>query len=433
MADFVVMITTDTETFLIDSVDNFQIRATSEMTSHPMVNGDVIGDHLITHPTIISMSGSFSMKGSTNNASLGTVQKQFEALKKDGAICTVAKINANNKEFRFLKRINMVLTAIVWTEYINSLDFDFTFTQVLYGEIIEKTVSSTIKNLPDIMEPVTLKCEGTLVSENDLYGMILTALEKSGIVDRQFLEQVVGTATTASYVIGGIIVVYLGSAAWAGITAGVTAMLGGAGAAASWSAAVGAATAVPGVGWIIAVGAVIVIGIGYLIYEAVQANKLKYKAFKSNYSDYEEQRNENDRFVKMMDAIYRQVSQINTWMKVYTFTQNSSQETLLNIGGQYYVFTFNKNNVTVSPSYRVRISDFNGRAIKTGVVTGIEASSCNASNAFTSIPGGDGQSYKIYFLGDSSNLTKMQILISSIDPSDLSNKLIKLIESAINN
>ena len=43
-ADYAVLITTPSGSHMLDAVDNFQVTGQNEMTSHPMVTGDVVGE-----------------------------------------------------------------------------------------------------------------------------------------------------------------------------------------------------------------------------------------------------------------------------------------------------------------------------------------------------------------------------------------------------
>lgn len=431
MSDYAVVITTPSGSHLLDAVDNFQISEQNEITSHPMVSGDVVADHVIVQPCSISFSGSISLNGSTPVKSLSSVQKTFENLKDKATLCTVAKVKTANNEFRFLKRNNMVLSGIVWIEKINSLDFTFSFTQVLLDNVQVTQVASG-KYLPDIVEPRTLTFQGTLISAEELYKQIIEALISSGVVDQQFLEQAISSGILVG--IGATVTLTaLVALGYAGV--GVFAGLAGTG-----LAAAGASATVPVVGWVVAAAAIGIAvaawGIGTLISEAIEAGKLKYKAFKSDFSDYEEQRAENERFAKMMDEIYQNVSVVNDYFKCYGFDSDEPQECMLNIGGTYHVFTFTRNNV--SSSWNCKVTAFTGSGEKQIASKKIsfarEYGGLSGGSAFCSINSSNSSgssTYYVYFVGNQ-KLTESFMLVASIEPSKFTEKLTEIINDSIN-
>ena len=127
--------------FLLDTVDDTTINSTSNLSSHPIAQGDIISDHMYRAQSTISLTGSYSLNSGTN-LNLGTgvtrlavFESIFETIKNQGVICELLKISKDNSSnSRFLRRTNLVLTSIEWTEKINSLDFDFTFTQIITSE-----------------------------------------------------------------------------------------------------------------------------------------------------------------------------------------------------------------------------------------------------------------------------------------------------------
>lgn len=128
---------TDTNVML-DTIDDVNVGSSSVLTKHPIVNGDIISDHMYKEAITVQISGSFSLNGgtlvdiNTSGSTLSNIQKLFERLKNEGIICTLMKVTTDaTQNIRFLQRNNMVLTDIGWREKINSMGFNFTFTQVL--------------------------------------------------------------------------------------------------------------------------------------------------------------------------------------------------------------------------------------------------------------------------------------------------------------
>lgn len=138
-------------TILLDTINETTVNTSSNLTQHPIVNGDIVADHMYKDPITISLSGSFSLNGGTlmNIASTGSalsnIQTLFEKIKNEGIVCSLMKVMTDSKQnMRFLERNNMVLTSIRWTEKVNSMDFSFSFTQVLTqtGAILSQNSTS---------------------------------------------------------------------------------------------------------------------------------------------------------------------------------------------------------------------------------------------------------------------------------------------------
>lgn len=427
-ADYAVLITTSSGSHMLDAVDNFQVAGQNEMTSHPMVTGDVVGDHIIVQPCQITFNGTISLNASSPVKSLSSIQKIFEDLKDNGTLCTVAKVKTANNEFRFLKRNNMVLTGIVWTEHINSVDFNFTFNQALLDNVAVTQVAAG-KFLPDIVEPRTLTFQGTLISTEELYNEIIKALINSGVVEEQFWEQAINSGVLAGVAAVGAVAAFT--------AAGMTTVISGTAVGAAIAAA-GASSSIPVAGWVVA-GVILLSvaawGITNLIMEAIEAGNLKFKAFKADFEDYEKERAENERFASMMDQIYTQVSVVNDWFRCYGFDSDDSQECMLNIGGTYHVFTFTRNNV--ASKWTCTVTAFNGsgesQICSKNISFAKEYGGLGSGDAFCKIKstsGSEDTTYYVYFVG-SGKLTESFMLVASIEPSKFTESLIDVIKSAI--
>ena len=431
MSEFAVMIATPSKQYFFDAIDSFQVSANNQITRHPLPNGEEIADHMIVDPCNVTISGDFSMNASSRVTSLATLQKEIEDIKDNGVLCTVARCKLDGKEFRFMKRTNMCLTGVTWVEGINSMSFTFNFQQVMIYNVVERRKTNDIQNLPDITAPTTLNCVGSLISDTELLQLILQALIDSGIVEQEFWLSLGQYSLGTAVAVGGAV---LASVGISGIAAagGVSAVLGG-------IAAGGAATAWTGVGLIVAaIAGIALIGVG--IYGAAtgsqrlteasesksqlrQLKNVTYKTFKKQ-SDAEKQRDEVTRFNKMMDAIYSQVSALNSYIRCYTFEENTSQETMINVGSDYLVFTFRRNNV--NDDYSLRISDLDNVNQFSGMMTAADTENLSNDNALCSI-----NDHSIHVVGDMSDLTKCTLIVSSIDIAKFNDALIDLIESAI--
>ena len=402
-ADFGVLITTPNNSFFIDSVSTFTVNGQNEMTSHPMISGDIVGDHIIVKPCTINVSGSFGMNASTKY-NLANIEKTFEDIKDKAISCTVAKCKANGKEFRFIKRRNMILTGINWDEGINSLGFTFTFSQILVDNVIERSATTT-NNLPNTYSLETLSISDSIIDTNELIKQIINIMVDKKIVTYQFLDTV-----SAMTPLGGWVPIIANLASGKEVTAedikraGVKSILATTGA-----------------------------GLIYYLYKLIADSSTYISAFKvystNSAEEYEKQRQENKRFAELMDDILSNVSYMNDFYKTYKFNADGEQEVTLLIGNDYYTLRLTQNNL--NKRYQVQLLDFNDNIIKTAPLTKYtDFSKLSKNNAFVKITTRD-NTYTVHFLGADNDLRNSEIVVSSVDPTKFSEQLGRIIVESL--
>lgn len=80
-----------------DKINENITTSTSDITTHPLVNGDVIADHMYRNPVNVNVSGTFSLNGNQrtqyfgSNDRLTNIETLFEKIKKQGIFCTLKK------------------------------------------------------------------------------------------------------------------------------------------------------------------------------------------------------------------------------------------------------------------------------------------------------------------------------------------------------
>ena len=144
MGRIVVLITarvkSGSKSYYLDTIEDTSVSSEIQLTPQPLPTGDTITDHYYLDPKTMTISGELSLNGNTYfstsgaliNNTLAYAQEEFEQLQKEGVLCTISKLNYDNKNTPlFKKRSNMVLKSISWTEKINSVSFTFTFHEVL--------------------------------------------------------------------------------------------------------------------------------------------------------------------------------------------------------------------------------------------------------------------------------------------------------------
>lgn len=350
--------------FEFDVVKNASISERSSLTTHPLVNGDVIGDHLFREPTSITIDGTFSLNGNKptnfqgNGSRLYNIQQTFRRIKNEGIKCRIVKTSkSDNIATRFSTYENMVLTGIRWTEKQNSLGFSFNFVEVLSVDVEEVSyeVDVTDENLPAITDAMTLDFTDTLLDWDEIDKIVLNQLINVELISSEFLQGCVETALKAwgGLVVGGVIGEVVGVT-----LIGFKVLLG-----------IGVASAgVPIIGWI-AVGVIGVIGAiaGAIIaaYNSIKKHdaqrKYKIKAFKL-YKDDRKNQAEFERFASYIGSIHQNLEYLENSMKVYGISSNEEQECMVYIDDDYYIFTFKKNNTSLK--YGLNITNSAGKVLR---------------------------------------------------------------------
>ena len=131
--------------FAFDMVNSKNINKSVDITTHPLVNGDLVGDHMYKNALTLTVGGKFSLNGTkyTNYEGegdrLANIQKIFEEIMDTGTVLNLKTSYKNDNKLvtRFLERANMVLNSINWTENYNTLDFSFNFMQIMFADIQE--------------------------------------------------------------------------------------------------------------------------------------------------------------------------------------------------------------------------------------------------------------------------------------------------------
>ena len=219
---------------ILDTVKASSIQADSQVTSHPVAEGDIVADHMYKEPITLTLNGQISLSGNKGlgllgeNESLQNVQDIFEKIKDNGILCDIVKVQLVDKDDgtqipQFKVRQNMVLRNITWTEKINTLSFSFSFIQVLIADINVEDIDPTDENLPEINTPNTLNFTDTLIDWNQINQVIDYCLNSFNLATAEFwnfLQSLTSTQIVA--IIGGVVgaVVVAKVATLIGATAG---------------------------------------------------------------------------------------------------------------------------------------------------------------------------------------------------------------------
>lgn len=406
-----------TKTFLLDTVNDTSIDASSTLTSHPIVSGDEVADHIYKNPITMTLSGTFSLNGSKgivvdgDGSKLENFEKSFERIKNEAILCTIVKVTTTGLSSnvpKFSTRQNMCLTNINWIEKVNSVAFTLSFTQVLLATIQEYQVDTDDQFLPNVSEPATLNFTDTL----------LDFTKVDSIINSQLLQYDLMTDEFANYMKS------MSASALAGLGVALAVAL--------------VVASIPGVGWVAvvtaaAIGFLAVIAVGIVNYFKGLEQRRKYKVEQFKYyKEDEKNKKEVQRYCNFIGQIHQQLSQLNDAIKVHAIASNEPQECMLSIDNNYYIFTFTKNNTT--NRYSLVVTDINEkeRATMNDITCALtDFSQCEDNNKLFRADEGGSYVYLIRVGEDATDLTSYNLLSSSIDLKKFNNVLYDIIKNAI--
>ena len=337
---------------LLDTVESTNVTASSIITSHPTVHGTPVADHMYRQPISLTLNGTFSLNGKKGiviehgHGSLRLVEEMFENLKNEGIECTITKITTDtNDNVQFAIRNNMVLQSISWTEHINSVDFSFSFQEILVADVIEADIDPDDRFAPNVTYAKASNFSDTLLDWDKVDQMIIQQLWDFKLIAKEFLDVIV------SFNVGALIGIGIGTAVAIALS--------------NTLIAIGvAASSIPVVGVVIAVVVTFIAGC-IALFKKHEKTKYRIRAFKA-YSNPNKQNNEIKRFASFYGDLHDKIRSLDGVVKVYTINDNSPQETILSINDSYYIFNFEKHNISQGNddyAYSLKITDINDRLI----------------------------------------------------------------------
>lgn len=416
-------------TLHLETVNETTVTASSTITEHPTVNGTPFADHMYRNPTDLTLSGTFSLNGrpllrynkegkdkvnieNLTNTNLTRIEDIFETIKNMGLSCTISKIKVTSENDipQFTIRDKMVLQNITWTERTNSLGFTFTFREVLTADVQIYDVDPDDKFAPEISYADSSNFSDTLLDWELVDKEVIQALSDYKLAAPEFLQFL---STLGK---GSLIALGLGT---------VTAI-----ALATTLTALGATSAIPIVGAVVAGATLLIVGIVALI-KLIKKRAYKIKAFKY-YKNAKKRDKEVKRFNEFYESIHNKIRSLDAAIKVWKVNENKSQETILTVDNEYYIFNFEKNNVDSGYAFKLNVSNIEDEILKCANTNAALASFTDGTEHNTLFK--TSKSY-VYLIrnpeSDQNDLTNYFICASQINPVDFSQALVDIIQEAI--
>lgn len=427
-ADIAVTITYSeqgrSQTLVLDTVDDVNVRSSSTLTQHPIVDGSMVSDHMFENPTQISITGVFPLEGNkkqniertTSGSQLANVEDLFERLKREGIRCEIVKISSIDQQIRFLRRANMVLTNITWNENINTLGYSFTFVEAQTVEVKVANITQADEDVPNITYPVTVSFTESIIDKNYITYTLISYLYEKGIITTRFLNYLqsispeaferIGLSKLQSNSISAI--VKKSNPKLAENIEGLTSVVETTGAMART---------------VINIVSNIFTGKNYVqkVYDAPFAEQ----GVQDLYS-----------FGLMIANASQAVEELNESLHVFQVAYDGDQECLVTIDNSYYSFVFKKNNT--SGKYALTVYNFDNDADGEKIAEVYDISSravssydkCLSSNVL--FRSRIKREYVHLICGnDRTNLSNYFITVSEFNPEDFTKKLTSVIANAV--
>lgn len=186
-----------------DLVKNVSVSMSSEVTSYPLINGDILSDHMYTKPKSISLGAVFSINGRNRNyfaeqgngtERLENIEAYFETLQKMGRTMTLIAIthdeSGNSTGDRFLRTPNLVISSSRFEYGYNSMEVSLTLQEVYFFDSAEIAVweDEGDPNLPSIRNFEQLDFGQDVLTDESIYDLVIKTLADNGLIAKSWGE-----------------------------------------------------------------------------------------------------------------------------------------------------------------------------------------------------------------------------------------------------
>lgn len=416
----------ESDSIILNTIDDTNINLSSTITEHPIVSGDMVADHMFKNPINMSIRGSFQFKSKSDN-SLVDIQALFEKIKNEGVLCEIVKVIMPSSSYdlripRFTSRSNMVLQSISWTEKISSLTYNFSFRQVMIASVEEYDVDTDDLYLPNPSEPKMKSFATELLNWEEVDKTLYSSLMSFELMTDDFARHMQSLGATALAAIVGATIA-IGVAGATGITSLVSSVLVACGCSGppGWIAAA----------VIAAVTVVVIFAIAMYkrFKELHKTMKYRIQTFKT-YKNEKKLRKEEERFIEFVDGIHKDIVNLDNSIMLYGISSEDEQQCILTLDDDIYTFEFVKNNTNQSWTVKVFDLDDNLQS-ETSLKSALtDVSECKLNNMLFRTSAGN-QVYIFRLVEDDSKLTSYAIMHSKVDMTKFSDLLYDTIKNQL--
>lgn len=337
-----------TRYIVFDYLNTPSISMSTNITSYPLINGDVISDHKYDNPISISLSGKFSLNGKFKDTFLGAdsrlmnIQEYFENIRKYGKLCTL--VTGGNGVDRYKSRENLVIKSIRWEPDVNTLGFSIDFQEVYFATYSDIKVEEDVADpdQPYLADFTQLDFTEQVLTNEGIDSMTIQTLNENGLLWDNFGEVLWKfiaaqglTAMTAVVSAAAITVLIVGGkAAFMSAIAGI-----------SLTTAFSAVFA-PVLAGVFVVSIIAILGYGIYRFVKWWKQRKLIKAFRA-YSNEVEMTKEYDRYMALLESVRDSFDELENYVACYGFSTNNTKQSLyLSIDNDYYNFYVEKQSAS---------------------------------------------------------------------------------------
>ena len=340
----------------IDLVTNVSVSGSSDITTYPLLSGDIISDHKYDNPRSVEISGTFALNGKyasmdnttfafngNKSSRLKNIEDYFFALRKYGKF--ISLVSSLNGENRFSTIDNLAISNLRFDRNFNTLKFFISLKEIYtYQNDNELDIleNASDPNLPVLGSFKSCDFARDVFSYDAIDEMTITQLADNGMIDQSFAESIYDVLKTEAITfmsVGAAIVLFVilvkVLAKLAIISATTATML------TSGASTIAAMGSIPVVGWVVlgVTAVVALVGLGITIWKSIKRLSL-INEFKG-YDNETQNIQESERFYNVLNAVRSAFNKVakNNNIKFYSFSSNSAkQTTYLTIDDNVYQF-----------------------------------------------------------------------------------------------
>lgn len=350
----------------IDYCSSITINSSSDITTYPLLSGDILSDHKHDEPLTINLDCIFSLNGKFKDSFTGyeskmsklkNIENYFESVKKYGK--TISLIYSSNGYEMFQKRDNLIIKSLTFKPAINSISINMTLQEVyFFTSTNEIAVAEYVdENLPTYSNFTTLDFTEDVLGSQKVYEIVQKTMLDLGLISKDFfnglvnvitlglidfdatmVEGIIDFAVISGFIVATAVGVVVGALVKAGIISAVSVL------------------ATNPLGWVVA-GALLIAGFGWMVYKMIKF--FKRKALINSFRFYtltNQMVDESNRYCetlqKCQDAMDDVANDEN--LKIYGFSSNiNKQDMYLSIDSNTYNFYFEKDSNTLNWTMKV--------------------------------------------------------------------------------
>lgn len=350
----------------IDYCSGITINSSSDITTYPLLTGDILSDHKYDEPVTINLDCVFSLNGKFRDSFTGyeskmsklkNIENYFESVKKYGK--TISLIYSSNGYEMFQKRDNLIIKSLTFKPAINSISVSMTLQEVyFFTSTTEIAVAEYVdENLPTYSQFTTLDFTEDVLGSQEVYRLVQNTMLDLGLISKDFftgltniislglidfdanmVEGIIDFAVISGFITAVAVGVIVTSLVKAGVITAVSVL------------------ASNPLGWVVG-GVLLIAGFGWCIYKLIKNAKRQslINSFRL-YTLTNQMVDESNRYCETLKKCQEAMDEVaeNENLKIYGFSSNiNKQDMYLSIDSNTYNFYFEKDSNTLNWTMKV--------------------------------------------------------------------------------